>query len=319
VIDDADWSHPLNEQSGVDGRFLPLRRLSARESGWVAGRERPLRSDYVKPLTRATQSHERETRAPLVLHPPGRWYTGAFPQIYDDSQVPAAKILKDNYAVIRKEVLDYFATYGSTIEPTFTPYAYKEAGWRTLNLYAQFMRYNEPCSRLPETTKIVESIPSMCSAQVALLYPNTRVRPHFADTSVLVRTHIGIQIPGTLPDIGMRVKKHVICWKEARSSRFCPGAPALHVESGRTASASCSRSTRIGRSSIGAGTSSAGTSWPRWRRSISRPAIRSLRKMPRPLVIAAHRGIGIPIGVFLWLQDKTGFDTAGWMAKLKRT
>src|SRR5262245_21828287 len=40
---------------------------------------------------------------------PGRWYAGSFPQIYDCRDVPAAKILKDNYPVIRREVLEYFA------------------------------------------------------------------------------------------------------------------------------------------------------------------------------------------------------------------
>ncbi len=42
-----------------------------------------------------------------------------------------------------------------------------------------------------------------------------------------------------------------------------------------------------------------------------------LRKVPRVGVLAAHRSIGIPLGIFLWLQHRTGFDTAGWLAKVK--
>lgn len=248
---------------------------------------------------------------------PGRWYAGSFPPIYDCEQVPAAKILKAHYPVIRREVLDYFAAHGSEIEPTFTPYAYKEAGWRTLNLFAQFMRYAENCAKLPETTRIVESIPSMCSAQIAVLHPNTRVRPHFADTSVLVRTHLGLQIPGTLPDIGMRVKRHQIAWKEGETFSFCPAH--RHYTWNRTTGVRIMlqvdtyrpefhrRRHLIGGHIMAAmATKYFATQYP------------VLRKMPRLGVLLAHRGIGIPMGISLWLQDRTGFDTAGWMARLKR-
>jgi ornithine lipid ester-linked acyl 2-hydroxylase len=247
---------------------------------------------------------------------PGRWYAGAFPQIYDISQVPAAKILKDNYPVIRREIMDYFAKYGGTIEPTFTPYAYKEAGWRMLNLYSMFMRYGESCARLPETTRIVESIPGMCSAQVALLYPRARVRPHFADTSAFIRTHIGIQIPGTLPDIGMRVKKQVTCWKEGEAFSFCPAH--RHYTWNRTQGIRImlqvdtmrpefqSRRYRIGGNIVAATvTKLLATRHP------------ILRNVPRPVVLATHRSLGLALGVFFWLQHRTRFNTADWLARLK--
>ena len=248
---------------------------------------------------------------------PGRWYTGGFPQIYDPAEVPAARILKANYPVIRREVMDYFAKYGGTIEPTFTPYAYKEAGWRMLNLYSMFMRYGESCARLPETTRIVESIPGMCSAQVALLYPRTRVRPHFADTSVFVRTHIGIQIPGTLPDIGMRVKKHVMCWREGETFSFCPAHRhrtwnrtdgiriMVQVDTLRPEFRGRLRYLIGGNVVAATATKFLATRHPR------------LRRVPRPLVLATHRALGLALGTFFWLQHRTRFNAADWLARLK--
>jgi len=248
---------------------------------------------------------------------PGRWYTGAFPQLYDPAQVPAAKILEANYPVIRREVMDYFAKYGGTIEPTFTPYAYKEAGWRMLSLYSMFMRYGESCARLPETTRIVESIPGMCSAQVALLYPRTRVRPHFADTSVFVRTHIGIQIPGTLPDIGMRVKKHVICWREGETFSFCPAHRhrtwnrtdgiriMLQVDTMRPEFQGRLRYLIGGNVVAATATKFLATRHP------------ILRRVPRPLVLATHRALGLALGTLFWLQHRTRFNAADWLARLK--
>jgi len=259
-----------------------------------------------------------KTERPYYYILPGKWYTGSFPQVYDCVQVPAAKILKENYAVIRREVLDYFQAQGEEIEPTFTPYAnLKEAGWRTLNLYAMFMRYNENCAKMPETTKIVESIPGMCSAQIAVLHPTTRVRPHFADTSVLMRTHLGLQIPGTLPDIGMRVKKNEICWKDGETFSFCPAH--RHYTWNRTNGVRIMLQVDTYR-----------PEFHRFRHLIGGHIMAAmatkyftsqypiLRKVPRVGVLAAHRSIGIPMGIFLWLQHRTGFDTAGLLAKLKR-
>lgn len=247
---------------------------------------------------------------------PGRWYTGSFPQIYDTREVPAAAILKANYHTIRREVLEYYAKYGGTIQPMFTPYNYKEAGWRTLNLYSMFMRYGESCARLPETTKIVESIPGMLTAQIALLYPGTRLKAHFADTSVFVRSHIGIQIPGTLPDIGMRVKRHVTCWKEGEVFAFCPAH--RHYTWNRTSGIRImlqvdtirpefyARRHLIGGNVLAATvTKLLATRYP------------ALRKVPRPVVLATHRTIGLLFGVFLWLQDRTGLDTGALLARLK--
>ncbi len=279
--------------------------------------DRDARHLGARPLvTGAPSSLGTKPERPFYYLLPGRWYTGSFPQIYDTDQVPAAHILKANYAVIRDEVLQYFAKYGGAIEPTFTPYAYKEAGWRMLNLYSMFMRYRESCARLPETTRIVESIPGMCSAQVALLYPKTRLKAHFADTSVFVRSHIGLQIPGTLPDIGMRVKRQVTCWKEGEVFSFCPAHRhytwnntdgiriMLQVDTIRPEYHR--RRYHIGGNIIAA----TATKFLATRHPI-------LRRVPKPGVLAMHRSLGLGLGVFLWLQDKTSFNAADWLTRLK--
>jgi len=283
---------------------------TAESATLVGGDARPLVTG--PPSLPAGATAER----PFYYILPGRWYTGAFPQIYDTDQVPAARVMKEHYATIRREVLEYFAKYGGAIEPTFTPYAYKEAGWRMLNLYSMYMRYGESCARLPETTRIVESIPGMCSAQVALLYPNTRLKAHFADTSVFVRSHIGIQIPGTLPEIGMRVKRQVTCWKEGEVFSFCPahrhytwnrtGGIRIMLQVDTIRPEYYAHRYRIGGNIIAA----TATKYLATRHPV-------LRKVPRAGVLAAHRTIGMMLGLFLWLQHKTRFNAADWLARLK--
>jgi len=122
--------------------------------------------------------------------------------------------LRENYAVIRAEIEAYYKLKGHEIRPNFTPYAYREAGWRTVNLYSYFLRYDSSCRNFPKTDAVVRQIPGMCLAQVAVLEPHTKVKAHFGDTNALVRSHLGIVVPGALPEIGICVGHQKRAWVE---------------------------------------------------------------------------------------------------------
>jgi hypothetical protein len=142
------------------------------------------------------------------------WYKGSEPSWYDVETLPGTKLLRENYAAIKKEVLAFDAAHGDEIRANFTPYAYAEKGWRTINLYSYFLRYEENCKKFPVIDSVVRQIPGMCLAQIAVLEPHTRIKAHFGDTNVLVRSHLGLVVPGDLPDIGFRVGREEKCWKE---------------------------------------------------------------------------------------------------------
>lgn len=151
---------------------------------------------------------------PIFYYLSNAWYTGAEPAFYDVEKLPGTKILRENYETIRKEIVDYYESQGDRIEANFTPYAYAEKGWRTANLYSYFLRYPDVCARFPKTDAVVRQIPGMCLAQVAVLDPHTRVKAHLGDTNALIRSHLGIVVPGTLPEIGIHVGHEKRAWVE---------------------------------------------------------------------------------------------------------
>lgn len=149
------------------------------------------------------------------------WYKGRFPTFYDQNRLPGTKILEDNWKVIRDEILAYYAAKPSSLKPNYTPYGYREEGWKTINLYSYFFRYGKVCKAFPCLSKILETIPGMSMAQIAVLEPNTRIKAHFGDTSVVIRSHLGILIPGGLPELGLQVRRQRVTWKEGKVFAFC--------------------------------------------------------------------------------------------------
>jgi aspartyl/asparaginyl beta-hydroxylase (cupin superfamily) len=136
-----------------------------------------------------------------------------FPDVRED---PGARILEKNFEAIRAEVLERFGENPEEFRANFTPYAYREQGWRTVNLYSYFLRNRENCARFPVTDAVVRQIPGMSMAQIAVLNPRTRVKAHFGDTNGILRMHMGLVVPGALPDLGIRMLREDRCWEEGK-------------------------------------------------------------------------------------------------------
>ena len=150
-----------------------------------------------------------------------KWYKGEQPTFYDEDKLPATAILKLNFEEIKKEIETYYAKNSAELKPNFTPYSYNEQGWKTVNLYSYFLKYPENCKKFPKLDRIANQIPGMCLAQIAVLEPGTTIKSHIGDTDAIIRSHLGIKIPGTLPDCGLRIRSEDRAWKEGEVFSFC--------------------------------------------------------------------------------------------------
>jgi ornithine lipid ester-linked acyl 2-hydroxylase len=242
---------------------------------------------------------------PVFYYVTGEWYKGHEPGFYDVEKLPGTKLLRESYAAIRQEVEKFYAAHGEEIAANFTPYRYSEKGWRTMNLYSYFLRYDENCRKLPVIDSVVRQIPGMCLAQVAVLEPHTRIKAHFGDTNVIVRSHLGLIVPGDLPDLGIQVGRERRCWKEGdvlalqiarrhyawnHTDRY---RIVLVVDTWRPEY--FARRFEIAGNVLAAiVTKYFATRFP------------ILKKLPRPLVLAIHRPLGKLFQLRLWLQRRFG-------------
>ena len=143
------------------------------------------------------------------------------PTFYKSDDWELTSFLKANYPKIKEEIEAYYAQNAGEMLSNFTPYDYSEKGWKTLNLYTYGLRYKKNCSRFPILDSVVRQIPGMTMTQIAVLDPGVRIKAHLGDTNSIIRNHLGISIPGTLPDIGLRVGQTEVCWEEGEVFSFC--------------------------------------------------------------------------------------------------
>ena len=153
-------------------------------------------------------------------------YKGKMPVYFTEDQFAESTFIKSNYQIIKNEVENYFNNnIEEKLKPGFIPHSWDGKGWKSIGLYAFGFKRNSNCKKFPELTKIVESIPSMTSAQISVMQPNTSLMPHIDDTSAVVRIHLGIQIPGQLPELGFRMSGREVTWKEGELLILSPVRP----------------------------------------------------------------------------------------------
>ena len=61
----------------------------------------------------------------------------------------------------------------------------------------------------------------MVTAQIAVLRPHTRVKAHFGDSNAIIRSHLGIVVPGKYPELGFRNGSKERCWEEGKVLAIC--------------------------------------------------------------------------------------------------
>ena len=68
----------------------------------------------------------------------------------------------------------------------------------------------------PETLKLIKSIPGLVSASYTQLEPMSSIKAHCGDTDAIFRCHLGLRIPGKMPECGFRVGNEWRSWQEGK-------------------------------------------------------------------------------------------------------
>lgn len=143
-------------------------------------------------------------------------YKGKMPPFFNEGDFAEAAFIKSKYNIIKNEINDYFnREVEHKLKPGLIPHSsWDGSGWKSIGLYIFGFKRSMNCKKFPILTEIIESIPTMTSAQISIMQPGTRLMPHIDDTSAVARIHLGIKIPGTLPELGFRMAGKEVSWKE---------------------------------------------------------------------------------------------------------
>lgn len=152
----------------------------------------------------------------------GDKYDGSAPAFFDVSDRRWKKLLEDNYQAIRGELQRLIENKEANIIPYFNEtLASSPTSWTIFPLKMWGRSYEENCSKVPETTRIIGQIKGLTSCSFSILKPHTTIKPHHGDSDVMYRCHLTLKSPGGLPQIGMRVNGQEIGWIEGKLFAFC--------------------------------------------------------------------------------------------------
>ena len=92
----------------------------------------------------------RATAEPVFYYVTWDWYKGSEPPWYDVEKLPGTKLLRENYAAIKDEVLKFDAEHGAEIRANFTPYAYETRNQSPMPIRLVTLSWNPLYWDLPE-------------------------------------------------------------------------------------------------------------------------------------------------------------------------
>jgi hypothetical protein len=148
-------------------------------------------------------------------------YKSDEPAFYDPYEYEAIRFVQENYELIRKEAERYIhreidIPYKNPGAPDMT---YPDS-WK--NIY--FKNYLLPSSLgkkyFPQIYELFSKKKEITLAGITTLAPKSKLMRHCGETNGIIRCHLGLKIPGALPEIGFQVLDQSVSWEEGKVFAF---------------------------------------------------------------------------------------------------
>ena len=132
---------------------------------------------------------------------------------YSNDQFPFARMLEQNWQIIRKELLHLK-------EGQFLDWPEKHLygeGWSVFGLYSFGIKLDKNCKLCPETARLVLQIPGLSMAGFSHMKPDTHIAPHTGHPEGVLRCHLGLIVP---ENCAIRVGDETRTWEEGKCMVF---------------------------------------------------------------------------------------------------
>ncbi|MBN8696182.1 MAG: aspartyl/asparaginyl beta-hydroxylase domain-containing protein [Bacteroidetes bacterium] len=127
--------------------------------------------------------------------------------------------LEKNYLTVLKELDTYIQQNGIKSHFNITMVE-KPESWKVRSLLVWGVKMYQFQKHFPETMKLMNNIPGVVNICFNALEPQSKIVPHFGDTNAVIRCHLGLQIPSSLPACGLKVKNIEKSWEPGKVIGF---------------------------------------------------------------------------------------------------
>jgi aspartyl/asparaginyl beta-hydroxylase (cupin superfamily) len=150
-------------------------------------------------------------------------YMGPEPFFYNKEDLPWTKVLEDNWELIRDEISTLIEVQPARLKPYFInkSMSFPPKKWKAMSLYFWKFRMHSNCKKCPQTVRLMKQIPNLTSCSLSVLEPGSNINPHQGDTDAVIRCHLGLSVPASLPECGFQVGKEIRPWENGKALPFC--------------------------------------------------------------------------------------------------
>ena len=148
-------------------------------------------------------------------------YSGPEPYFYNKENFEWVNTLEANWTIIRDEMMPIISGEKDIeLSSPYPPSLSEPGAWKNIYFFNFMWQYHRNCRQYPKTYALLKSIPNLTFAEFTVLEPGCKVLPHIGETNTTIRGHLGISIPGHLPEAGIRVGNEERSWEEGKVVLF---------------------------------------------------------------------------------------------------
>jgi len=144
--------------------------------------------------------------------------------VFDNKDFEWTTLLEENWLTIRKELEGILANHQQF--PSLQDIQKEQIvlnqdnNWKTYFLFGFGLKAGKNCEACPVTASLLEKIPDMKTAFFSILSPGKHIPAHKGVFKGLLRSHLGLIIPGKKGDCLMRIDNQKIFWEEGKTVVF---------------------------------------------------------------------------------------------------
>jgi aspartyl/asparaginyl beta-hydroxylase (cupin superfamily) len=152
----------------------------------------------------------------------GKSYNGQFPPYFDPSQFSWVAELESKFPEIEMEIAGYLKAHADQLKPYFNKdLVSKKNAWQLLTLKFWGVENKNTIEGFPVLSKAMACIENTVTISISVMEPQTTIVPHIGDTDAVLRCHLGVDIPATLPTCGIKVNGIDKGWEKGKVLIFC--------------------------------------------------------------------------------------------------
>lgn len=144
---------------------------------------------------------------------------------FDTISFDSAKILEDNYEIIKKEALDVYNKKNTLNmkdigETYFSRIDNEPNQWKVYVLKWYDKIHENALINCPETSKIISKLGDVHIAMFSILEPGKVIPPHKGPSTGCLRYHLGLKVPKDKENCYIKVNNEKFSWDEGKGLIF---------------------------------------------------------------------------------------------------